>query len=159
MELRGNVNRWVPIAFAAVVSEAVPSPLPQLRESLQQMSFNLDSYGLSSGITEHSISGVFALTVAYFPVRDALVVLGAFGAYLAVTGTLTLRGFFCGLPTGLLVLSLGFMSVISLFVFSTLHFPQPIFYYVVLRLPMFFGLVLALWVANRQIERKLSGSQ
>jgi hypothetical protein len=92
MELRGNVNRWVPIAFAAVVSEAVPSPLPQLRESLQQMSFNLDSYGLSSGITEHSISGVFALTVAYFPVRDALVVLGAFGAYLAVTGTLTLRG-------------------------------------------------------------------
>jgi hypothetical protein len=50
------------------------------------------------------------------------------------------------------------MSVISLFVFSTLHFPQPIFYYVVLRLPMFFGLVLALWVANRQIERSSVGA-
>jgi hypothetical protein len=141
---------WVPIAFAVVVSEVVPmSTLLHLPESSQQMSFQLeDRFGLSSGITAHSMSGVFALTVAYFPVLTPLVVLAAFCAYLAVTRTLTLRGFLCGVPTALCVLIFGFMGVISFLVFSGLHLPQPIFYYVVLRLPMFFGLVLALWVAH-----------
>ena len=145
MELRGNANRWLPIAFAAVVSEALPmSSLLYLPESLQQVSFKLESFG---SITERSMSGVFALTVAYFPVLPALLVLAAFCAYLGVTRSLTLRGFLCGLPTALLVLILGFMGVISLLVFSSLHLPQPIFYYMILRLPMFLGLALALWVA------------
>jgi hypothetical protein len=52
----------------------------------------------------------------------------------------------CGLPAALVVLFLGYMGVISLLVF--LSVPQLIFYYVVLRLPMFLGLVLALWIAQ-----------
>jgi hypothetical protein len=38
--------------------------------------------------------------------------------------------------------------VIALLIFSTLHLPQPIFYYVLLRLPMCLSLVLALWIAQ-----------
>jgi len=151
MELRGSAtNRWVPIAFAAVVSEATPmSSLRYLRESLQQMNSKLLTFDLPHGITERSISGVIELTGAYFPVVQALVAVGAFGAYLAVTRTFSLRGFLWGLPTVLLVLSFGFAGVIALSIFLTWHLPQPIFYYVVLRLPMFFALVLTLWIAAR----------
>jgi len=142
-------------AFAAVVSEATPmSSLRYLPESLQQMNSKLLAFDMPHGITEHSISGVIELTGAYFPVLHTLVVVGAFGAYLAATRTFSLRGFLCGLPTGLLVLSFGFAGVIALLIFSTLHLPQPIFYYVILRLPMFLGLVLALWIAQYKVRLK-----
>src|ERR1700730_54042 len=145
MELRGHANLWLPIAFAAVVSEVTPmSSLRYLPESLQQMNSKLLTFDMPHGITERSISGVIELTGAYFPLLQALVAVGAFGAYLAVTRTLSLRGFLWGLPTVLLVLSFGFAGVIAFSIFSTLHLPQPTFYYVVLRLPMFLGLVLAL---------------
>jgi hypothetical protein len=128
------------------------SSLRHLRESLQQMNSKLLAFDMPHGITEHSISGVIELTVAYFPVLQALVIVGAFGAYLAVTRTFSLRGFLWGLPTGLLVLSFGYAGVIALLIFLTLHLPQPIFYYVVLRLPMFLGLVLALSVLQISLE-------
>jgi len=147
VEFGGNANLWLPIAFAAVVSEATPmSSLRELPESLQQMNSKLLAFDMLHGITEHSISGVMELTVAFFPVLETLVVVGAFCAYLAVTRTFSLRGFLCGLPAALVVLFLGYMGVISLLVF--LSVPQLIFYYVVLRLPMFLGLVLALWIAQ-----------
>ncbi len=146
---------WLPIAFAAVVSEATPmSSLRYLRESLQQMNSKLLAFDMPHGITEHSLSGVIELTGAYFPVLQALVVVGAFGAYLVVTRPFSLRGFLCGLPTGLLVLSFGYAGVIALLIFSTLHLPQPILYYVVLRLPMFLGLVAALWIAQYKVRLK-----
>lgn len=152
MELRGNANLWLPIAFAAVVSEATPmSPLRYLRESLQQMNSKLLVFDMPHGITERSISGVIELTAAYFPVVQALVLVGAFGAYLAATRTFSLRGFLFGLPTALLVLSFSYAGVIAFLIFSTLHLPQPILYYVVLRLPMFLGLVLALWIAQYKV--------
>jgi hypothetical protein len=134
----GNANLWLPIAFAAVVSEATPmSSLRYLRESLQQMNSKLVAFDIPHRITERSISGVIELTGAYFPLVQALVAVGAFGAYLAVTRTFSLRGFLWGLPTGILVFSFGFAGVIALLIFSPLHLPQPIFYYVVLRLPPF----------------------
>ena len=148
MELRGNANLWLPIAFAAVVSEATPmSSLRHLRESLQQLNFKLQAFDMPHGITERSISGVIELTGAYFPLLPVLVVVGAFAAYLGVTRSFSVRGFLCGLPMALLVLSFGYAGVIAFLIFSTWHLPQPIFYYVVLRLPMFLGLALALWVA------------
>ena len=138
------------IAFAAVVSEATPlSSLRHLPESLQQMNSKLLAFDMPHGITERSISGVIELTGAYFPLLSALVVVGAFGAYLAVTRSFSLRGFLFGLPTALLVLSFGYAGVVAFSIFSTVHLPQPVFYYVVLRLPMFLGLVLALWIALR----------
>jgi hypothetical protein len=141
-------------AFAAVVSEATPmSSLRYLPESLQQMNSKLLAFDIPHGITQRSISGVIEFTGAYFPVLHALMVVGAFSTYLAVTRTFSLRGFLWGLPTGILVLSFGFAGVIALLIFSTSHLPEPIFYYVILRLPMFLGLVLALWIAHfvRQI--------
>ena len=58
----------LPIAFAATVTAATPmSPLRELPESLQQMTFKL----LGFGIAERSISGVIELTIAYFPVLPA----------------------------------------------------------------------------------------
>ena len=142
-------------AFAAVVSEATPmSSLRYLPESLQQMNSKLLAFDMPHGITEHSISGVIELTGAYFPVLHTLVVVGAFGAYLAATRTFSLRGFLWGLPTGLFVLSFAFAGVIALLIVSTSHLPQPIFYYVILRLPMFLGLVLALWIAQYKVRLK-----
>src|SRR6267154_5473852 len=96
-------------AFAAVVSEATPmSELRHLPESLQQMNSKLLAFDIPHGITQRSISGVIEFTGAYFPVLQALVVVCAFGAYLALTRTFSLRGFLRGLPTGLLALSFGF---------------------------------------------------
>jgi hypothetical protein len=150
IELRGNAqNLWVPIAFAAAVSEAVPmSSLLHLPESLQQMSSQL----LAFGIKESSIAGVFVLTIAFFPVSETLVVPAAFGAFLGITRSFSLRGFLCGLVATLLVLGLGYAGVMAFLAFSVLHLPQPIFYYVVLRLPIFFALVLALRVAHSNRE-------
>jgi hypothetical protein len=160
MELRGNANLWLPIAFAAVVSEATPMySLRELPESLQQMNSKLLAFDMPHGITERSISGVIELTGAYFPVVQALVVVGAFGAYLAVTRTFSLRGFLWGLPTVLLVFSFGFAGVIALSIFSISHLPQPIFYYAILRLPMFLGLVLALWIARYKVRLKNARAQ
>ena len=132
------------------------SSLFALRESVQQMSFKLNSLGATweiapardAAITAHSAGGVLAFTIAYFPMPVALVLLAAFFAYLVVTKSLTVRGLLFGLPTVFVVFSLSFMAVIALSVFSSLHLPQLIFFYFVLRLPMFFGLVLALWVAH-----------
>jgi len=147
--IRGNASLWLPIAFATVVSEATPmSSLRYLRESLQQMNSKLLAFDIPHGITQRSISGVIEFTGAYFPVLPALVVVCAFGAYLALTRTFSLRGFLCGLPTILVVLSVGFAGVIALLIFSTSHLPQLIFYYIILRLPMFLALVLALWMAQ-----------
>jgi hypothetical protein len=155
MELR-NANLWLPIAFAAVVSEATPmSSLRELPESLQQINFQMDSLR----IPEHSLRGVLVLTVAYFPVFTALVVLAAFCACLAVTRTFSSRRFLCGLPAALVVLFLGYIGVISLLVFSSVHLPQPIFYYVILRMPMFLGLVLALWIASTAQKRSTKGAK
>jgi hypothetical protein len=153
--IRGNADLWLPIAFAAVVSEATPmSELRHLPESLQQMNSKLLAFDIPHGITQRSISGVIEFTGAYFPVLPALVVVCAFGAYLALTRTFSLRGFLCGLPTGLLVLIFGFAGVIALLIFSTSHLPQLIFYYVILRLPMFLALVLALWIAQHKVRLK-----
>src|SRR5258708_8525658 len=148
-------NTLLCAAFAAVVSEATPmSSLRYLPESLQQMNSKLLAFDIPHGITERSISGVIELTGAYFPVIHALAAVGAFVAYLAATRTFSLRGFLRGLPTVLLVLSVGYAGVIALLIFSTLHLPQPILYYVVLRLPMFLGLVAALWIAQYKVRLK-----
>src|SRR5712672_2651612 len=147
-------------AFAAVVIEATPmSSLRYLPESLQQINSKLLAFDIPHGITERSISGVIELTGAYFPVIHALAAVGAFVAYLAATRTFSLRGFLCGLPTVLLVLSVGYAGVIALLIFSTLRLPQPIFYYVILRLPMFLSLVLSLWIAQYKVRLKNAGEK
>src|SRR5882762_3054279 len=153
-------NTLLCAAFAAVVSETtLMSELRYLPESLQQMNSKLLAFDIPHGITERSISGVIEFTGAYFPVLNTLVVVGAFVAYLAVTRTFSLRGFLWGLPTGLLVLSFGFAGMIALLIFSTSHLPEPIFYYVILRSPMFLGLVLALWIAQYKVRLKNVGDK
>jgi hypothetical protein len=148
------------LAFAAVVSIATPmSTLRELPQSLRQINFKSQAFDMPHGITERSVSGVIELTLAYFPVLPALVVLGGFGAYLAATKTFSLRGFLYGLATGLLALSFSYAGVIAWLIFSTSHLPQPIFYYVLLRLPMFLGLALALWIAHYNYGSKTVGQQ
>ena len=160
VEARRNANFWLLIAFAAVVTEAIPiSSLRYLPESLQQMNSKLLAFDMPHGVTEHSISGVLELTVAYFPMLQALAVVGAFSAYLAVTRTFHLRGFLYGLPTALLVLTFGYAGVIAFLIFSSVHLLQPIFYYVVLRSPMFLGLALGLWIAQYKMGAKKAGDK
>ena len=145
MQARGSTNHWLSIAFAAVVSEAVPmSSLLHLPESLQQMRPKFSAYG----IDQHSFAGIFALSVGFFQFTDALVFLAAFVAYLAATKGFRLLGFLSGLPAGLLILSLGDLAVMSFLLFWPLPVPHPIFFYVLLRLPLVFSLVLALRVAT-----------
>jgi hypothetical protein len=142
--VEGNIHRWLSMAFAAIVSEAVPmSSLLHLPDSLQQMRPRFPAYG----IDQHSVAGIFALTVGFFEVTDAAVFLAAFVAYLGAARSFRLLGFLSGLPTGLLVLALGDLAVMSLLVFSPVQIPHIIYFYVLLRLPVFFSLALALGVA------------
>jgi hypothetical protein len=73
------------------------------------------------------------------------VLLVALSAYLVATRSFSLRGFLNGLSVALLVLSVGNIGVTFL---GVMQLPAVLFYYVVWRLPLFFGLVLAMCVAR-----------
>jgi hypothetical protein len=84
-------------------------------------------------------------SIACLSAFETALLLVALSAYLGVTRSFNLRSFLSGLLVALPVVGLGNVGVAFLLV---LHIPYFIFYYVVWRLPLFFGLVLALWVAR-----------
>jgi len=84
-------------------------------------------------------------SIAFLSAFEAMVLLVALSAYLGATRSFNLRGFLNGLLVALLVLGLGNIGVTFLWV---MQLPPLFFYYVVWRLPLFFGLVLSMWVAR-----------
>ena len=129
-------SRWVTIMFGAVVSSAVPWKEIWHNSEFQSL--------LLWGIRLPWPMSLF-YSIAYLSAFETVLLLVAVSAYLGVTRSFNLRSFLSGLLVALPVVGLGNVGVAFLLV---LHIPYFIFYYVVWRLPLFFGLVLALWVAR-----------
>src|SRR5882762_3123229 len=138
MELR---SRWITIIFAGVISGAVP--WKQIWHSSQFQSL------VVWGISLPWPASLF-FSIAFLSAFEAMVLLVALSAYLRATRSFDLRGFLNGLLVALLVLGLGNIGVTLLWV---MQLPPLFFYYVVWRLPLFFGLVLAMWVARTSAAR------
>ena len=141
-------SQWVTIPFAIAVSEAVP--WRQIWGSSQFHSL------FASAVRELPYPHLVVFLIALFPVLEALELLVALGAYLGATKSFSLRGFLRGSLAGvLLVLPLSYLGMMCLSVglsvgFSMLRLPLPgvFLYYVAWRLPLFFGLVVAVWIAH-----------
>ena len=129
-------SRWITIMFAGVISGAVP--WKQIWHSSQFQSL------VVWGISLPWPASLF-FSIAFLSAFEAMVLLVALSAYLGATRSFNLRGFLNGLLVALLVLSLGNIGVTFLWV---MQLPPLFFYYVVWRLPLFFGLVLSMWVAR-----------
>jgi len=129
-------KRWGGIVFAIICSSAIPLKQIWLSvefESLLHLGFKL-AWPLS-----------LIYQIAFFTLLDAVAVVAAFCMYLGVTRSFNLRRFLKGLLVALLVLSLGNIVLPFLWVMQPSRF---FFYEVVWRLPLFFGLVLAIWAAR-----------
>jgi hypothetical protein len=126
------------ILFAIVYSSIFPG-----QQLWQSLDFNLFAHwGLELA---WPLSQIYALVVlSIFDGAALLVALGIYGVHLAVKGMFDLRSFLKGALLAVLVLSLGIVGETFL---SVLHLPHFFLVYVLWRLPLFFGLVLGMWVA------------
>jgi hypothetical protein len=129
-------SRWMTIVFAGVISGAV---------SWQQIWHSSPFQSLFVWGTTLPWPASLFFSITLLSAFEAVVLLVALSAYLVATRSFSLRGFLNGLLVALLVLSLGNIGVTFL---GVMQLPPVFFYYVVWRLPLFFGLVLAMWVAR-----------
>jgi hypothetical protein len=130
-------TRWAGIVFAMIYSSVIP--WGEIRVNLEF------KYLLHLGLKlPWPVSLIYQIAV--LTLLDAVALLAAFSLYLVTTRSFNLRNFLKGLLVALLVLSLGNIAVMLFF--AVMH-PSPIFSdHVVWRLPLFLGLVLAIWVAH-----------
>jgi hypothetical protein len=129
-------TRWIGIVFAIIYSSAIP--WKQIWQNLKIQSLLLLGLKLAWPVS-------LIYQIGFLTLLDAVALLAALSVYLGVTRSLNLSRFLRGLLVALLVLSLGNVAVAFLWV---MHLPPLFFYYVVWRLPLFLGLVLAMWVAG-----------
>lgn len=138
--------RWVSVVFALVVCGSVP--WDQLFHNARFRSF------LSSGI-QLSWPASFLAGVAIMSAFQGAILLVALGIYVVGIKSFHLRGFLVALCPALLVLVLGNTAVTmsQVLPWPVLPWPRLFFYYVLWRLPLFFGLVLSMWVARANAAR------
>jgi hypothetical protein len=129
-------SRWTTIVFAVVISGAV---------SWQQLWHSSPFQPLFVWGTTLPWPASLFFSITLLSAFETVVLLVALSAYLVATRSFSLRGFLNGLLVALLVLSLGNIGVTF---FGVMQLPPVFFYYVVWRLPLFFGLILAMWVAR-----------
>jgi hypothetical protein len=127
--------RWIGIVFATIYSCIIPWKQIWLNLEIQSL--------LHLGL---KLVWPFSLIyqMAFLTLLDAVALLAALSVYLGATRSFNLSKFLKGLLVALLILSLGNVALPFLWV------TQPsrlFFYFVVWRLPLLFGLVLAMWVA------------
>ena len=129
-------KRWGGIVFAIICTSAIPWKQIWLNvefESLLNLGFRL-AWPLS-----------LIYQIGFFTVLDAVALVAALSVYLGVTRSFNLRRFLKGLLVALLVLSLGNIVLPFLWAMQPSRFFSD---YVIWRLPLFFGLVLAIWAAR-----------
>jgi hypothetical protein len=128
-------KRWGGIVFAIICTSAVPWKHILLNvefESLLHLGFKL-AWPLS-----------LIYQIAFFTLLNAVALVAALCAYLGVTRSFNLRRFLKGSLVALLVLCLGNIGLPLLWLMQPSRFFSD---YVVWRLPLFLGLVLAIWAA------------
>jgi hypothetical protein len=133
--------RWLTIMFAVVVSGGVP--WSQIWHNSEFHFLVVWGFGLPWPVS-------LFFSIAFLSAFEAVILLVALSVYLVATRSFNLRSFLKGLLVALLVLGLGNIGVTVLWV---LQLPHLLFYYVIWRLPLFFGLVAAVWVARPSVVR------
>jgi hypothetical protein len=135
--------RWVSVVFALVVCGTVP--WNQLFHNARFQSF------LLSGI-QLSWPASFLAGIAIMSAFQGAILVVALGIYVVSTRSLQPRRFLTALCPALLVLAVGNTAVT---ISEVLPWPRILFYYYVLwRLPLFFGLVLSMaWSAPANAGR------
>jgi hypothetical protein len=131
--------RWVMLMFAAIVSSALP---------WKHIWHSSDFQFVIVWGTRLPWPASFFFSVAFLSVFEAVVLLVAVSVYLRAIRSFNLRSFSKGPSIALLILIFGNIGVMSL---SVTQLSPLLFYYVVWRLPLFFGLVLAMWVARPSV--------
>jgi hypothetical protein len=129
-------KRWGGIVFAIICTCAIP---------WRQIWLNVEFESLLHLGLKLAWPWSLIYQIGFFTLLDAVALVAALCVYLGVTRSFNLRRFLKGLLEALLVLSLGNTVLPFLWAMQPSRF---FFYYVVWRLPLFFGLVLAIWAAR-----------
>jgi hypothetical protein len=134
-------SRWVSVVFALLVCGSIP--WKQLFLNARFQSF------LYSGIQLRWPTS-FLIGVAVSSAFQSAILLAALSIYVFSTKSFHPRGFLQALCSAVLVLALG-NTVVT--ISQVLSWPLPFFYHVIWRLPLFFSLVLSMWVASAHAPR------
>jgi hypothetical protein len=132
-ELRG---RWIVVTFALVVSGIVP--WNQLFHNFRFQSFLMLGIQLPWPVS-------FLVGIAVLSAFQATILVVTLASYVLATKSFHSRTFLIAFRLALLILILGNAGVTISLVFPL---PRLFFYHVLWRLPLFFGLVLSMWVAG-----------
>jgi hypothetical protein len=132
---------WIAILFAVVVSGTFP-----YKQIWHSSEFErVFRWGIRFPWPWSMFFGIALLSVF-----ESVILFVAFAAYLGATRRWSLPNFSKGSVAALIMLTLGNLGVNVLWVVVPSRF---IFYYVIWRLPLFFGLVLAIWLARTRTAR------
>jgi len=134
-------TRWVVIVFAVIYSSAIPR---------EQIWLNLEFKSLLHLGLKLPWPVSLIYQIAFHTLLDAVALLAALSVYLGATRSLNRLRFSKAFLLAPLVLSFGNTVLPLLWV---THVSPLLFYYVVWPLPLFFGLVLAVWVASPSTAR------
>lgn len=134
-------SRWVSIIFALLVCGSIPWKQLFLNARFQSFLFS----GIQVGWPASFLIGV-AVSSAF----QSAILLTALSIYVFSTKSFHRRGFLLAVCSAVLVLALG-NTVVT--ISQVLPWPLPFFYYVIWRMPLFFSLVLSMWVASAHAPR------
>jgi len=128
--------RWITILFAVIVSSAVPYELIWRSSEFER---------LFTWVIRLPWPVSLFFSIACWSALEAGILFVAFTAYLGAIRRFDLRSFSIGSLVALVALNLGNLSLNFL---MTLQLSRFLFFYVIWRLPLFFSLVLAMWVVR-----------
>jgi len=137
-------RRWIGIVFAIGCSSAIP--WEEVFLNVRFRSLLLVGLKLAWPVSLFYEVGVVTLL-------DAVALSAALSIYLGATKSLDPFRFLKGLFVAVLVVSLGNIGLAFLWVAQ----PPSLFFHVAWRLPLFFGLVLSMWVARPRATHNGSG--
>lgn len=133
MELR---VRWVIVVFALIVSGTVP--WNQLFHNARFQSFLMVGIQLRWPVS-------LLVGIAVMSAFQAAILLVALASYVLASKSFHSRSFLIAFSVALFVLVLGNAGVTVSYL---VPLPRLVFYFVLWRLPLFFGLVLSMWMAR-----------
>jgi hypothetical protein len=132
---------WIAILFSVIVSGAFP---------YNQIWHSSEFERVFARVITLPWPWSMFFGIAFWSAFEAVMLFAVFAAYLGVTRRLSLSSLSKGSLAALLALTLGNLGVNVLWVLQP---SRLLFSYVIWRLPLFFGLVLAIWVARTSAVR------
>ena len=133
-------RRWIVVVFPLVVCATVP--WIQLFHNVRFLSFLMVGIQLRWPVS-------FLVGIAVMSAFQAAILLVALASYVLASKSFHSRSFLIAFSVALLVLVLGNAGVA---ISQLIPLPRLLFYYVLWRLPLFFGLVLSMWMVTRHVS-------